>query len=84
MGGTSDQLDVDVGPFELLDRVQTTESGSDDHDPVSTMWHGVHGLGAHGLDCSSAATAFNYTLAARTWFNRVISPTQVIERDAPR
>ncbi len=84
MGGTSDQLDVDVGPFELLDRVQTTESRSDDHDPVSTMWHGVYGLGAHGLDRSSAAAAFNYTLAARTWFNRVISPTQVIERDGPR
>jgi hypothetical protein len=28
--------------------------------------------------------AINYTLAARTWFNRVISPTRVVERDAPR
>jgi hypothetical protein len=75
MGGTSDQLDVDVGPFELLDRVQTTESRSDDYNPVSTIESGVFGMGVHGLDCSSAATAINYTLAARTWFNRVISPT---------
>ena len=49
MGGTSDQLDVDIGPFELLDRVQTTESGSDDYNPVSTIESGNFGLGVHGV-----------------------------------
>ena len=61
--------------FSFLTAFSPPESRSDDHDPVSTIERGVFGLGVHGLDCSSAATAINYTLAARTWFNRVISPT---------
>jgi hypothetical protein len=49
MGGTGDQLDVDISPFELLDRVQTTESGSDDYNPVSAIESGNFGLDVHGV-----------------------------------
>ena len=53
MGGAGDQLDVDVGPFELFGRVQPAEPRADDHDPVPTIGCGGFGLGAHGVDCSS-------------------------------
>ncbi len=53
MSGTGDQLDVDIGPLELFDRVQPAEPGSDDHNPVPTIGCSGFGLGAHGVDCSS-------------------------------
>ena len=36
VGGAGDQLDVDVGVLQLLCRVQTAESGSDDDDLMAT------------------------------------------------
>ncbi len=65
MGGPGDQLDVDIGPFELFDCVQSAESGSDDHNPVSTMTPESSGW-AFMAGCSSAATAFTPTIVART------------------
>ena len=56
VSGAGNQLDVDIGPLELFDRVQSAESRSDDHHPVRTIGCGDFGLGAHWFCCSSAAT----------------------------
>ena len=48
MGGPGDQLDVDIGPLELLCRVESAEPRSDDHHLVPTagftcdFWLGAH------------------------------------------
>ena len=48
MGGPGDQLDVDVGPLELLCRIESAEARSDDHHLMTTVgftcgfWLGTH------------------------------------------
>jgi hypothetical protein len=78
MGGAGDQLDVDIGPFELFRRVQSAESGADHHNPVPMGGCGDFGVGAHGWLSSTGDGIHLYGIARTCRLStpsRVITPT---------